>query len=141
MTVTLRRTQQMARALPPSSENPPFPDTALGYWYVTRLVVDRRPLLLLVCSRTLFPILVPARDVSTLPERLPGIVAAGLARANMPVAQIDRECAAMTPIGVAKTADRSLLGIPGLPQRCRASSPLPTPPRGNRLTATTSLRS
>lgn len=47
MTVTLRRTQKLARALPLSSESPPPPDTALGDWYVNRLVVDRRPLLLL----------------------------------------------------------------------------------------------
>ena len=111
MTVTLRRTQKLARALPLSVEDPPPPDTALGDWYVNRLVVDRRPLLLLVASRTLFPILVPARNVGSLPERLPRIVASGLFRARMPVGQIAAECAAMTPVGVAKTADRSVLGI------------------------------
>ncbi len=111
MTVTLRRTQKLARALPLSSESPPPPDTALGDWYVNRLVVDRRPLLLVVASRTLFPILIPAREVSTLPERLPSVVASALARANMPLRQIECECAAMTPIHIAKTADRSVLGI------------------------------
>lgn len=111
MTVTLRRTQKLARALPLSVESPPPPDTALGDWYVNRLVVDRRPLMLLVAARTLFPILVPARNVGSLPERLPRIVASGLFRARMPVEHIDAEFAAMTPVGVAKTADRSVLGI------------------------------
>jgi hypothetical protein len=111
MTVTLRRTQKLARALPLTSESPPPPDTALGDWYVNRVVVDRRPLLLFVASRTLFPMLITARDVSTLPERLPRIVAAALLRANMPLRQIERECAAMSPVSVAKTADRSVVGI------------------------------
>jgi hypothetical protein len=111
LTVTLRRTQKLARALPISSADPPPPDTALGDWYVNRLVVDRQPLLLLVAARTLFPILVPARDVASLPDRLPRIVASGLFRAKMPVRQIDAEFAAMSEVGVAKTADRSVLGI------------------------------
>jgi hypothetical protein len=111
LTVTLRRTQKLARALPASSADAPAPSTALGDWFVDRLVVDRRPLLLLVASHTLFPILVPARDVASLPQRLPRIVASGLFRAKMPVRQIDAECAAMQPVHIAKTNDRSVGGI------------------------------
>ncbi len=111
MTVTLRRTQKLARALPVTDGDALPPDTALGDWYVNRLVVDRRPLLLLVASRTLFPIVMPARDVSTLAARLPEIVGARLRRAGIPPALIDAEIAAMAPVGVAKTADRSVLGI------------------------------
>ena len=47
-------------------------DTALGDWYVNRLVVDRQPLLLLVSSSSLLPLLMPARGVRSLPERLAG---------------------------------------------------------------------
>lgn len=101
----------MARALPLTSESPPPPDTALGDWYVNRLVVDRRPLLLLVASRTLFPIVIPAQGVSTMPARLARIVGSRLHRAGLPARIIDAEMAAMEPVGVAKTADRSVLGI------------------------------
>lgn len=111
MTVTLRRTQKLARALPATREDAPPPDTALGDWFVNRFVVDRRPLLLLVASHTLLPIIIPARDVSSLPERLPELVAARLRRLGIPPHQIDAEIAAMAPVGVSKTSDRSVMGI------------------------------
>jgi hypothetical protein len=111
LTVTLRRTQKLARALPVTSDNPPPPDTALGDWFVNRFVVDRRPLLLLVASNSLLPILIPARDVGTLPRRLPDLVAARLRRAGIPAPLIDAEVAAMAPVGVSKTSDRSVMGI------------------------------
>jgi hypothetical protein len=111
VTVALRRTLKLARALPADAAEPPPPDTALGDWYVNRLIVDRRPLLLLVSARTLFPILIPARDVAGLPERLIPVVASGLFRARMPVRHIDAEVAAMPPVTVAKAQDRSVLGI------------------------------
>jgi hypothetical protein len=111
LTVTLRRTQKLARALPATSDNPPPPDTALGDWFVNRILVDRRPLLLLVASETLLPILIPARDVSTLPARLPELVAARLRRARVPEALIAAEIAAMAPIGVSKTANASIMGV------------------------------
>jgi hypothetical protein len=62
--VTLRPTRKLRGALPISDVSKPS-DTALGDWYVNRLVVDRRPLLLLVSSSSLLPMLVPGRDVAT----------------------------------------------------------------------------
>ena len=109
--VVLRRTRKLGTALPLSAGNPVVSETALGDWYVNRLTVDRRPLLLLVCSNALLPILLPARDVAKLADRLPDVVAARLQRLRIPQTIVDAEVAAMRPVVVAATADRSVLGI------------------------------
>ncbi len=111
MPVTLRRTQKLARALPLTAAAAGASSTALGDWYANRLVVDRRPLLLLVSSRTLFPILLAAREVSSLPTRLAEIVGTRLRRAGIASRLIAAEVAAMDAVTVAKTTDRSVVGI------------------------------
>jgi len=111
LAVTLRRTQKLASALPITVLEPPEADTALGDWYANRFVVDRRPLLLLVSSRSLLPILLPARDLKSLPDRLPDLVAQRLRRFGVARSLIEAEVRAMTPVHVAKTASRSVLGI------------------------------
>jgi hypothetical protein len=111
--VVLRRTQRLAAALPASIEagEAAESETALGDWYVNRLVVDRRPLLLLVSARGLLPMVVPARNVSSLPGRLPELVGARLRRLGVPPPLIAAEVAAMAPVGVGRTADRSVVGV------------------------------
>ena len=86
-------------------------DTALGDWYVNRLVLDRRPLLLLLSSRALLPIVTPARDVRSLPDYLPALVASRLERLGVARHLIAAELAVMAPVCTAKTEDRSVLGI------------------------------
>lgn len=108
--ITLRRTQKLRAFLPLAGPSGPS-DAALGDWYVNRIVVDRKPLLLLVSSASLLPILVPARDVRTLPERLGEIVARRLRRMGVDAATVEAERAAMSPVHVGQTADRSVLGI------------------------------
>ena len=97
--------------LPVTSATAPESDTALGDWYANRFVVDRRPLLLLVSARSLLPILLPARDLRSLPTRLPELVAQRLRRFGTDRSLIDAEVSAMKPVHVAKTASRSVLGI------------------------------
>lgn len=109
--VVLRRTRKLASALPASLPGPGRSETALGDWYVNRLTVDRRPLLLLVSSRGLLPILLPARDVASLPDRLPDIVAGRLRRLGIAPAVVHAEVASMTPVAVDATVDRSVVGI------------------------------
>jgi hypothetical protein len=74
-------------------------------------VVDRRPLLILVSSTSLLPILIPARDVASLPERLPALVHARLERLGVPGPVIDAEVDAMRPVVTADTSNRSVTGI------------------------------
>ncbi|MDZ7736760.1 MAG: hypothetical protein U5P41_12185 [Gammaproteobacteria bacterium] len=85
-------------------------DTALGDWYVNRIVVDRRPLLLLVSSGSLLSILEPARNVRELPARLIDMVYERLRRLGVDMGFIEREIDAMTPVLVGQTRDRSVLG-------------------------------
>jgi hypothetical protein len=86
-------------------------DTALGDWYVNRLIVDRQPLLLLVSAASLLPALVRARNVRALPMRIEDIVIRRLQRLRIAKSLIDAERRAMTPVRIAPTADRSVLGI------------------------------
>ena len=86
-------------------------DTALGDWYVNRIVVDRRPLLLLVSSTSLLPILVPARAVRGLPARLASVVDARLRHLGLNDRLIVSETGAMETVMIGPTIDRSVLGI------------------------------
>jgi Domain of unknown function (DUF6933) len=109
--VVLRATNKLARVLPASADSSAESDTALGDWYVNRLTVDRQPLLLLVSARSLLAIITPARDVRGLPERLAPLIATRLKRLGIAAPLIAAEIAAMEPVAVAKTADRSVVGI------------------------------
>lgn len=109
--VVLRRTEKLARHLGALTDDGTASDTALGDWYVNRLVVDRQPLLLLISERSLLPILVPARDTKGLPARLPDLVARRLRRMGIPEQHIATEVRAMSPVRVGKTANRSVVGI------------------------------
>jgi len=103
--VTLRATQKTLKRLPPVSADDALSDTALGDWYVNRLVVDRQPLLLLVSSRSLLAILEPARNVRELPEQLPGMVEQRLGRLGVEDRLIRHEITAMHPVQVGPTRD------------------------------------
>lgn len=110
--VIIRRTKKLARSLPVTGDAAiTGSNTALGDWYVNRLVVDRRPLLLLLSSRGLLPILLPAREVSKLPSQLRIIVGARLRRLGISPRVVAAETAVMEPVYVAATADRSVVGI------------------------------
>lgn len=111
VTVTIRRTKKLAASLRSTTASAPPPDTALGDWYANRVVVYRRPLILLISARSLLPIVLPARDVRTLPQRLADIVAQRLSRLPVDQRVIDAEVAEMHPVHVSNTADRSVVGI------------------------------
>ena len=109
--VILRPTRKLSSSLPARESVAASSDTALGDWYVNRLVVDRQPLLLLVSSTSLLPLLIPARDVRDLPSRLAAIVEARLKRCGIDDRMIDAEIRAMASVAVGPTVDRSVLGI------------------------------
>lgn len=109
--VVLRATRKLLTGLPGVATAPGPSDTALGDWYVNRVVVDRRPLLLLVSASSLLPIVMPARDVRRLPDRLAGVVAVRLTRIGVAPRTVALETQAMTPVVVDRTVDRSVVGI------------------------------
>jgi hypothetical protein len=108
--VILRPTQKLKALLATGRPAPSGSDTALGDWYVNRLVVDRQPLLILVSSTSLLPLLVPAREVQGLAGRLPALVKQRLVRLGIDAATVDAEIHAMSPVTVAPTVDRSVVG-------------------------------
>jgi hypothetical protein len=108
--VVIRPTRNLQRTLP-VSQMAGTSDTALGDWYVNRLIVDRQPLLLLVSAASLLPVLVRARNVRDLPTHIAEIVARRLARLRIPQALVDAEYRAMMPVHIGATVDRSVLGI------------------------------
>jgi len=113
--VTLRATRRV-RGLAPlqlQRDDPAAlaePDTALGDWYVNALSHGRQRLLLLVSARGLLSCILPARGVRTLPERLADEVARRLRRLEIPQPWAAAEVAAMDPVQVAHTLDRSVIG-------------------------------
>ena len=109
MTV-LRATRKLHALLPPAVDTQGDSSGALGDWYVTKFVVDRRPLLMLVSSKSLLAAIEPARDVRNLPLRLASIVAARLHRLGFDQPAIEAELSAMNPVTIGVTEDRSVMG-------------------------------
>ena len=109
--VILRPTRKLSSLLPATEVIPTSSDTALGDWYVNRVMVHRQPLLLLVSSTSLLPMLIPARNVRGLPARLAALVEARLRRCGLDDRTIAAETLAMASVAVGPTVDRSVLGI------------------------------
>ncbi len=85
-------------------------NTALGNWYATGLFWKPQ-IALLVSERTLLPVLLPLAPAATLPQRFPTELGRVLTAHGLPAQFIDHELAAMTEFAVAKTANRSVVGI------------------------------
>ena len=109
--VVLRGTKKVLRYLSAPVDTPGESATALGDWYVNRIVVGRQPLLLLVSSISLLAALEVARDVRSLPGRLTAVVAERLLRLGVGEDLVQAEVAAMDSVAVAKTSSRSVLGF------------------------------
>lgn len=109
--VILRCTQKLLRRLrkTPAEEAPPS-STSLGDWYMNVIWVYRKPLILAVSARTLLPILIPARDPSTLGPRLAATLGQVLAALGIPGHKILEGRQRMTEIVFARTTNRSILG-------------------------------
>ena len=105
--LVLRATKKVLKTLSESARDDEASDTALGDWYVNRIVVDRQPLLLCVSSKSLLAILTPARKVGGLPDRFPGMVADRLRQLDVDWNLITSEVEAMQIVRVGRTRDRS----------------------------------
>ena len=69
--IVIRATKKVLKFLPRAGDAIASSDNALGDWYVNRLVVDRKPLLLIVSERSRLAIIEPARNIKLLPANLP----------------------------------------------------------------------
>jgi hypothetical protein len=110
MVVILRATKKVLRMLKQSARNNDVSDTSLGDWYINRVVIDRRPLLLFVSSKSLLTMVIPAQNVKTLPERFAGLVTERLLRLGVDSSLVDSEMEVMRTVRVGPTKDRSVTG-------------------------------
>lgn len=86
------------------------PTSVLGNWYAT-VLFWRPQMALLVSERVLLPVLMPVAPAVTLASRIPAELAKVLAAHGMDSAFIDAEVAAMHESAIAKTANRSVVGM------------------------------
>lgn len=84
--------------------------TRLGDWYAT-VWFWRPQVALLVSEATLLPVLMPLAPAATLPRRFPTALAAVLAAHGTPQDFITAEVQQMADVRLAKTANRSTVGI------------------------------
>lgn len=110
--LVFRATKKAQRHLPPLTLDSDARSTgALGAWYVNKVLCVRKPLLLIVSSTTLLPLLVPAIEGRHLLAHFPAILRQRLLRMGIDAALVEAEIATLVPAGVGTTVDRSVLGI------------------------------
>ena len=107
----LRCTQRLLRRMRhPVVEPVTPPENALGHWYANILTIRRTPLVLAVSEHSLLSVIVPGAPFNTLPDRVIQAVGELLPRLGIRGDLITREIDAMTPLQVAPTASRQVLG-------------------------------
>ena len=108
----LRATKKVLSRLPaPTTPDEEPVENALGDWFVNRVVIAGQPLLVVISSTSLLPIVTPANNVRGLPDRLWKLVFDRLVRLGVPDRLAQAELEAMEPMHVAPTNDRSVVGI------------------------------
>ena len=107
--VNIRCTQKLLRRLPVAAD-PAASTTVLGDWYVNILFSRPQQLVLCVSERSLLPVVLPAKEASTLAFRL--AVAAGeiLQRLGIAPTLVERELAEMHNFAYGPTRNRRVLG-------------------------------
>jgi len=107
----LRCTKRLLRRLRlerPESVGPA--GNALGHWYANILTINRQPLVLAISERSLLSVVVPGAPFSTLLARIPQALDELLRNLSVPERQIAKELAVISPLTVATTASRKVLG-------------------------------
>lgn len=111
MSLTIRITAKLARRVNEPLVAAPSSSTGLlGDWYANLLYIDRQQIILAVSEKTLFPLLIPAKDAKTFPQRMRESLAESLAALNVPADKIYTELVEMDSWVFAKTASRQVLG-------------------------------
>ena len=108
---TLHCTKKLLdRIKQPVAPPAPEPSTKLGNWYATA-VFWKPQIVLAVNERTLLPVVLPLAPATTVADRLPFALADVLRGIGIAEEIITDELAAMNHAVIAKTENRSVLGI------------------------------
>jgi hypothetical protein len=112
MPLTLRCTAKLLHRMGLRQPLPePGPSTtALGDWYGHLVYLRRRPTVLLVSERSLLPVLLPARDLPSLPFRFALALVEVLSRLGTPPVAVEDELAELAEMAFAKTRNRRVMG-------------------------------
>jgi hypothetical protein len=107
---TLRCTQKLLRRGLAETAASSQVDTLLGDWYANVLIARPSHLVLCVSERTLLPVVVVAKDIKHLPERVVEAVARVLYALRVEPSAIEAELAAMRTWHVGRTASKRVIG-------------------------------
>jgi hypothetical protein len=108
--LVVRGTKKFLDRVGPPEPEPPASTTVLGDWYAT--VLFWKPYVaLFVNERTLFPVLTPFAPARTLLSRFPESVELAFSFHGLSGSFISTELEAMRQTALAKTANRSLIGM------------------------------
>jgi hypothetical protein len=100
----------LQRVGPPTLQDGEQSTTLLGQWYATALFWKPQ-IALLVNEPTLLPVLMPLAPAATWPARIAQQVATVLTAHGTPTTVIDEELRHMRDYRLARTANRSVVGI------------------------------
>lgn len=108
---TLRCTQKLLAKLNAVPDpTPAAPDSVLGDWYANLFSVGRTQVVLAVSQRTLLPVVVSAKQGSSLAHRFTEALEGILSAIEVPMDEVITERAAMQHRAVGKTASRRIVG-------------------------------
>ena len=93
----------LKRGAPSKLETPVAPTTVLGDWYANVLVTRPEHLVLCISERTLLPVVVTAKDIRRLSERVASAAQQMLASIGLPQQDIDCELREMQTSYLATT--------------------------------------
>ena len=109
--VTLRCTQKLLRRLSePVTENNEQPTTLLGDWYANILFSKPQQLVLCISERTLLPVVIPAKDIQTLSDRLVVAVHEVLTAIGVDPQFAGKERTEMQDLRCGRTNNKRILG-------------------------------
>lgn len=81
-----------------------------GDWYVNITILQRQHFLLLVSEKTLLPVLMSAKNITSFPLQFPAALTAILTAIKIPDEKIRTETQTLNQWRFAKTASRQVLG-------------------------------
>ena len=109
--VALRCTQRLLRRLRTDvPKGVPDAGNALGHWYATLLTFNRTAYVIAISERSLLSLVLPGAPFNTLVARFPAALAELLHALGVPASQITTELNATSPLVIAATANRRVLG-------------------------------
>ncbi len=100
----------LVRGKLPVTSAPSAATTVLGDWYANILFTRPQHLVLCISEKTLLPVVVTAKDLKALPQRLTAAVQDVLTRIGVPQNLVHAEVQEMSQSTFAKTENRKVLG-------------------------------